>query len=201
MPILRYLESPLDDLLRRAADRDGDAPAVVTAQAAVTFAALDREADRIAHYVRRTVRRADAVVAAATTLDAAFPAVYYGTVRSGRLLALLDPLMGQAALHEVCTAAGVEIAFVPGPLAALLAALADRLPRLHTIVVTDPTTRPASSGRAPGGSAPGGPVPGRPPSGVPGSGGGVVGVGGAGGGGRPPPRRAPPAGRGVPRSW
>ncbi|MGW3154337.1 class I adenylate-forming enzyme family protein [Streptomyces sp. NPDC001089] len=144
MPILRYLESPLDDLLRRAADRDADAPAVVTAGAAVTFAALDREADRIAGYVRRTVRRADAVVAAATTLDAVFPAVYYGTVRSGQLLALLDPQMGPAALHEVCTAAGVEIAFVPGPLAALLAALADRLPRLHTVVVTDPAPRPAS---------------------------------------------------------
>ncbi|MGW3634990.1 class I adenylate-forming enzyme family protein [Streptomyces sp. NPDC005122] len=170
MPVLRYPQSPLDDLLRRAADRDGDAPAVVTAKATVTFAALDRDADRIAHYVGRTVRRADAVVAAATTLDTAFPAVYYGTVRSGRLLALLDPLMGQAALHEVCTAAGAEIAFVPGPLAALLAALADRLPRLHTIVVTDPTGRPASGrpasgGLASGGLASGGRVPGRQASG------------------------------------
>ncbi|MFJ5273926.1 class I adenylate-forming enzyme family protein [Streptomyces sp. NPDC088358] len=173
MPVLRYPQSPLDDLLRRAADRDGDAPAVVTAGAAVTYAALDREADRIAHYVGRTVRRADAVVAAATTLDTAFPAVYYGTVRSGRLLALLDPRMGPAALHEVCAAAGAEIAFVPAALAALLAALADRLPRLHTIVVTDstdPTGRPASVRPAPGGSvsggwASGGWVPGRRPSG------------------------------------
>ncbi|MCX4571641.1 long-chain fatty acid--CoA ligase [Streptomyces sp. NBC_01571] len=169
MPILRYPQSPLDDLLRRAADRDGDAPAVVTAGAAVTYAALDREADRIARYVGRTVRRADAVVAAATTLDTAFPAVYYGTVRSGRLLALLDPRMGPAALHEVCAAAGVEIAFVPGALAALLAALADRLPRLHTIVVTDPTDptgRPAPVRPAPGGSVSGGWVPDRQPSGV-----------------------------------
>lgn len=165
MPVLRYPQSPLDDLLRRAADRDGDAPAVVTAKDAVTFAALDRDADRIAHYVRRTVRRADAVVAAATTLDTAFPAVYYGTVRSGRLLALLDPLMGPAALHEVCATAGAEIAFVPGPLAALLAALADRLPRLHTIVVTDPTGRPASGRPASGGLVSGGLVPGRQASG------------------------------------
>ncbi|MGW3852802.1 class I adenylate-forming enzyme family protein [Streptomyces fagopyri] len=186
MPILRYPQSPLDNLLRRAADRDGDAPAVAAAGTAVTYAALDRDADRVAHYVRRTVRRADAVVAAATTLDTVFPAVYYGTVRSGQLLALLDPLMGRAALHEVCTAAGVEIAFVPGPLAALLAALAHRLPRLHTIVVTDPVVRPASSRPAsarplPGRPASDGPLPahlmtarqlsGVQPSGVPVSGG------------------------------
>ena len=139
MPILRYLESPLDDLLRRAAARDAHAPAVTVAGTGtgVSFAALDREADRIAHYVRRAARRAGAVVAAATTLDAVFPAVYYGTVRSGHPLALLDPLMGPAALHEVCSAAGAEIAFVPAALAGLLAGLGDRLPLLHTVVLTD----------------------------------------------------------------
>ncbi|MFJ8027995.1 fatty acid--CoA ligase family protein [Streptomyces sp. NPDC096311] len=153
MPILRYLESPLDDLLRRAAARDADAPAVTVAGAGagVSFAALDREADRIAHYVRRAAGRAGAVVAAAATLDAVFPAVYYGTVRSGHPLALLDPLMGPAALYEVCSAAGAEIAFVPAALAGLLAGLGDRLPLLHTVVLTDApadaaTDTPAGAG-------------------------------------------------------
>ncbi|XES01465.1 hypothetical protein HEP87_63990 [Streptomyces sp. S1D4-11] len=143
MPILRYLESPLDDLLRRAAARDADAPAVTVAGAGagagagVSFAALDREADRVAHYVRRAAGLVSAVVAAAATLDAVFPAVYYGTVRSGHPLALLDPLTGMAALYEVCSAAGAEIAFVPAALAGLLAGLGDRLPLLHTVVLTD----------------------------------------------------------------
>ncbi|MER5669016.1 AMP-binding protein, partial [Streptomyces mirabilis] len=154
MPILRYLESPLDDLLRRAAARDAHAPALTVAGtgAGVTFAALDREADRVAHYVRRAAGRAGAVVAAATTLDAVFPAVYYGTVRSGHPLALLDPLMGPAALYEVCSAAGAEIAFVPAALAGLLAGLGDRLPLLHTVVLTD-TPADAATGRPAGGAA------------------------------------------------
>lgn len=159
MPILRYLESPLDDLLRRAAARDAHAPAVTVAGAGVSFAALDREADRVAHYVRRAAGRAGAVVAAATTLDAVFPAVYYGTVRSGHPLALLDPLMGPAALYEVCSAAGAEIAFVPAALAGLLAGLGDRLPLLHTVVLTDTPADTAADTPAGGAAGAGGGVP------------------------------------------
>ncbi|MER5733974.1 class I adenylate-forming enzyme family protein [Streptomyces sp. NPDC002138] len=137
MPILRYLENPLDDLLRRAAARGADAPAVTTARTTLSFAALDREADRIAHCVRRFASGPGAVVAAAASLDAVFPAVYYGTIRSGHLLALLDPLTGPAALHEILTTARAEIAFVPTALAELLVKLEDQLPHLRTIVVTD----------------------------------------------------------------
>ncbi|MET9697384.1 AMP-binding protein [Streptomyces sp. NPDC006529] len=137
MPILRYLENPLDDLLRRAAARAGDAPAVTTTRTTLTFAALDREADRIAHAVRRLAPRPGTVVAAAASLDAVFPAVYYGTIRGGRPLALVDPAAGPAALHEILTTTGAELAFVPTALAELLVEPAGRLPRLRTIVVTD----------------------------------------------------------------
>lgn len=137
MPLLRYLDNPLDDLLRRAAARGGDGSAVTTPQATLTFAELDRAADRVAHWLHETAQGPDAVVAAAGTLDAVFPAVYYGTVRSGRLLALIDPLMGPAALSEVFTTAGIQIAFVTTPLAEVLLKLGDQLPLLHTIVVTD----------------------------------------------------------------
>jgi long-chain acyl-CoA synthetase len=147
--ILRQLDSPLDGLLRRAAARAGGRPAV-TAQGGTTeggtaeghtttFEALDREADRVAHWIDGALRRADSAVVVACALDAAFPALYFGAVRSGRLLALLDPAAGSAAARELCTAAGAEVAFVPGPLAELLTAEAEegRLPSLHTIVVTD----------------------------------------------------------------
>lgn len=77
------------------------------------------------------------MVAAAANLDAVFPAVYYGTIRSGHLLALVDPLTGPAALHEILTTAGAEIAFVPTALAELLVKMEDQLPHLRTIVVTD----------------------------------------------------------------
>ncbi|UXY33088.1 class I adenylate-forming enzyme family protein [Streptomyces sp. HUAS TT20] len=149
MRILRQLDSPLDVVLRRAATRAGDRPAVTNVgdtalgDTAVgdttTFEALDREADRVAHWIDGALRRADSAVVVACALDAAFPALYFGAVRSGRLLALLDPAAGSAAAHELCTAAWAEVAFVPGHLAALLTAEAEegRLPRLHTIVVTD----------------------------------------------------------------
>ncbi|MEV0185521.1 class I adenylate-forming enzyme family protein [Streptomyces sp. NPDC050625] len=149
MRILRQLDSPLDGLLRRAAARAGDRPAVTTEGYATegdstegestTFEALDREADRVAHWIAGALRRADSAVLVACALDAAFPALYFGAVRSGRLLALLDPAAGSAAARELCTVAGAEVAFVPGPLAELLTAEAEagRLPGLHTIVVTD----------------------------------------------------------------
>jgi long-chain acyl-CoA synthetase len=150
VPILRYLENPLDDLLRRAAARGGDGPAVTTGRTTLTYRALDRDADRVAHFVRRAVRRPGSAVAAAHTLGTVFPAVYYGTARGGRLLALIDPLTGPAALHEVCTAAAVEVAFVPAALAEVLQKLADRLPLLHTVVVTDA----ADDGVVPGDAVP-----------------------------------------------
>ncbi|MET9963665.1 class I adenylate-forming enzyme family protein [Streptomyces sp. NPDC006326] len=149
MAILRYLENPLDDLLRRAAARGGDGPAVTAGRATLSYPGMDREADRIAHCVRRTARRPGAVVAAAPTPDTVFPCVYYGVLRSGHPLALVDPQTGPAALHEVLTTTGAEIAFVPAALAEVLIKLEDRLPLLHTVVVTD-----AADGVAPGSAVP-----------------------------------------------
>lgn len=149
MAILRYLENPLDDLLRRAAARGGDGPAVTAGDTVLTYPGIDREADRVAHCVRRAAPRPGAAVAVACTLDAGFPSRYYGVLRSGRVLALIDPYMGPAALHEVLTAAEVEVAFVPTSLAEVLVKLEDRLPRLHTVVVTD-----AVDAMAPGSAVP-----------------------------------------------
>ncbi|MCP9994240.1 AMP-binding protein [Streptomyces albogriseolus] len=81
VPGFTYPELPLDGLLRAAAARDPDGRAVTTAAGAVTFAELDAGADRIAHALRRTVRRG-ATVAVAGALDAVFPAAYYGTARA-----------------------------------------------------------------------------------------------------------------------
>lgn len=146
MPFLTYPRIPLDGLLRRAAERDPDGAAVTTERATVTFAALDRHADRIAHWLAGT---SASVVGVANTLDPVYPAAYYGTARAGRTIALLNPLAGEAALIQVCTATGLEIAFVPTSVAELLTKIGDRLPKLRTIVVTD-----AEDGIVPGAALP-----------------------------------------------
>ncbi|MFF4911063.1 class I adenylate-forming enzyme family protein [Streptomyces sp. NPDC001260] len=146
MPLLTYPRIPLDGLLRRAAERDGDGAAVTTELGAVTFAELDRDADRIAHWLAGT---SATVVGVANTLDPHFPAAYYGTVRAGRTLVLLNPFYGEAALIHACAATGLEVAFVPASVAELLVKIGDRLPRLRTVVVTD-----ADDGVVPGAALP-----------------------------------------------
>ncbi|MCX5381176.1 class I adenylate-forming enzyme family protein [Streptomyces sp. NBC_00091] len=137
MPIFRYPELPLDGLLRRAAVRDPAACAVRSAHGLRTFAELDARADRFAAYVEHTLGRRGARVGVANTLDADFAAAYYGTLRGGSTVVLLNPLIRAAGLRHVCEDAGVEIAFVPTATAEQLVKMADRLPLLRAVVVTD----------------------------------------------------------------
>ncbi|MFJ2821650.1 class I adenylate-forming enzyme family protein [Streptomyces toxytricini] len=155
MPTLVYPQLPLDGLLRRAAVRDpagwairagrGRAGGAVT----VTFAELDARTDRIAAWLEEACGRRGARIGVANTLDAGFAAAYYGAVRSGNTAVLVNPLLKEAGLLHVCTAAAVEIAFVPTATAETLLKLADRLPALRTVVVTD-----ATDGVVPGDAVP-----------------------------------------------
>ncbi|MFH8930899.1 class I adenylate-forming enzyme family protein [Streptomyces pristinaespiralis] len=137
MPRFTHPELPLDGLLRQAAVRDPDGTALTCGQHTLTYAELDARADRVAHYLLRATGRPGTTVGVANTLDAAFAATYYGTSRSGSTIALVNPLIGEAALRHVFTAAAIEIAFVPCATAELLTKMREQLPRLHTIVVTD----------------------------------------------------------------
>ncbi|MCB5165721.1 acyl--CoA ligase [Streptomyces bambusae] len=154
MPRLVYPELPLDGLLRRAAVRDPAGRAVRTVNRAgtkstVTFAELDGQADRIASYLEQTCGRRGARIGVANVLDPAFAAAYYGTVRSGNTIVLVNPLIKEAGLFHVLRTAAVEVAFVPTATAELLIKLGDRLPDLRSVVVTD----------APDGIVPGDAVP------------------------------------------
>ncbi|MFH7598074.1 class I adenylate-forming enzyme family protein [Streptomyces racemochromogenes] len=134
---LRRRELPLDGLLRRAAERDPAACAVRTPHGTRTFAELDARADRYAAYLEHALGRRGARVGVANTLDDEFAAAYYGTVRSGNTVVLLNPLVRAAGLRRMCEVAGVEIAFLPTAAAEQLVKTADRLPLLREIVVTD----------------------------------------------------------------
>ncbi|MFJ9343636.1 AMP-binding protein [Streptomyces sp. NPDC101733] len=154
MPTFAYPELPLDGLLRRAAVRDpaGLAVRTVTRTAGtttVTFAELDGRADRVADYLEHTLGRRSARIGVANVLDPTFAAAYYGTVRSGNTVVLVNPLIKEAGLLHVLRTAAVEVAFVPTATAELLIKLGDRLPDLHAVVVTD-----APDGIVPGDALP-----------------------------------------------
>ncbi|MFF2195571.1 class I adenylate-forming enzyme family protein [Streptomyces sp. NPDC058157] len=133
----RRRELPLDGLLRRAAERDPAACAFRSPHGTRTFAELDARADRFAAYLEHALGRRGARVGVANTLDEDFAAAYYGTIRSGNTVVLLNPLIRAAGLRRVCELADVEIAFLPTAAAEQLVKTADRLPLLREIVVTD----------------------------------------------------------------
>ncbi|MGR4884862.1 class I adenylate-forming enzyme family protein [Streptomyces sp. LARHCF249] len=137
MPRFTYPELPLDALLRRAAVRDPGGCAITAASGAVTFAELDDRADRYAACLEQRLGRRGARVGVANVLDADFAAAYYGTVRSGNTVVLVNPLIKEAGLVHVCATAEVELALVPTATAELLVKARERLPALAEIIVTD----------------------------------------------------------------
>ncbi|MGW0737598.1 class I adenylate-forming enzyme family protein [Streptomyces sp. NPDC002851] len=138
MPEFTFPELPLDGLLRRAAVRDPDGAAVTTERGAVSYAALDARADRVAAWLRSATEGRDGVrVGVTQVLDPDFAALYYGTARSRSTVTLVNPLLREAALRYVFHAARIEIAFVPTAIAEVLTKLRDQLPALRTLVVTD----------------------------------------------------------------
>ncbi|MGW1767293.1 class I adenylate-forming enzyme family protein [Streptomyces sp. NPDC002073] len=154
MPRFAYPELPLDGLLRQAAVRDPSGLAIRTAtgggaRTEVTFAELDGQADRIASYLEHTCGRSGTRIGVANVLDPVFAAAYYGTVRSGNTIVLVNPLIKEAGLFHVLRTAAVEVVFVPTATAELLIKLGDRLPDLRCVVVTD-----APDGIVPGDALP-----------------------------------------------
>ncbi|WP_331746479.1 acyl--CoA ligase (plasmid) [Streptomyces sp. NBC_00868] len=149
MPRFAYPQLPLDGLLRRAAERDPDGCAVRTASAAATFAELDALTDRFAACVTHLAGGPGARIGVAGVLGPEFPAAYYGAMRGGGTAVLVNPLIREAGLVHVFTAAAVEVAFVPSATAEVLTKLRDRLPALRAVVVTD-----ADDGVVPGDCVP-----------------------------------------------
>ncbi|MEV7522714.1 AMP-binding protein [Streptomyces sp. NPDC091371] len=130
-----YPQLPLDGLLRRAAERDPDGCALRTGSGAMTFAELDALADRFAVCAAELAGGPGARIGVANALGWEFPAAYYGAVRSGNTAVLVNPLIKEAGLLHVFSAAAVEVAFVPAATAELLDGLRDRLPALRAVVV------------------------------------------------------------------
>jgi long-chain acyl-CoA synthetase len=125
----------LDGLLTRAARRYPDRVALRTAHATVTFAQLDRRVNRLAAALSQRVGRM-AVIALAADLDVTFPVAYYGIVRAGGVVALVNPLLREELLARMLTGVGAR-AFVGGPpVTDRIRSISDRLPKLELVLTT-----------------------------------------------------------------
>lgn len=151
MAHLTYPGLPVDGLLRTAAARSPDSVAVRAARTALSYGELDAQAGRIAAFVQQeTAGRPGVHVAVAGVLDdPVFAAAYYGVIRAGATVVLVNPLTGKDGLRYVLAAAAARIALVSLATARLPARTRDALPALRTLVVMGPPDGTVPSGCLP----------------------------------------------------
>lgn len=102
--LTEHLDETADQLLRAAAETWPDRVAVVTADESVTFAELDSAVDAFARYLGRRLGGTGSVVAVTSLLDIDFVVAYYAVLRSGNLVAPLNPLLPAPAIaHNLGT--------------------------------------------------------------------------------------------------
>jgi long-chain acyl-CoA synthetase len=129
---------PLDGLLRRAARRRPDHPAIRDERGSLSYAELDAYADRFARALLNRTGGRGAAIGVANVLDAAFAAAFYGTSRCGDRVVMVNPLIREAALEHVFRTAGIEVAVLSAETAGRLAAVREKLPALREVYVIDP---------------------------------------------------------------
>jgi long-chain acyl-CoA synthetase len=118
----------VDDLLRRAAGDQPDRPAIRSADADLTYAELDDMSDRCAGALHAMLGPGN-VVALSLTLDHWFAVAFFGTVRSGNIPALVNPLLREEALGHVVALCGATAAIIAPE-------LRNRLPEMRTVIAT-----------------------------------------------------------------
>ncbi|WP_410569101.1 class I adenylate-forming enzyme family protein [Amycolatopsis sp. cmx-4-61] len=132
---LDYPEVPVGSILAAGAARWGDRTAFAHDGHSLTFAETYRAACRFANALReRGIGRGD-VVALHLPNCLAFPVAYYGTLLAGATFSPANPLLPPDDLAfqlADCEAAAV-VTF--GPVAGVLASVADRIPARCTVVV------------------------------------------------------------------
>ncbi|MFJ9743105.1 AMP-binding protein [Streptomyces sp. NPDC101166] len=142
---------PLDGLLRRAAAAVPDRTALRTRDQAFTYAELDALADGGATVIARAAGRPGAVVGVVSSLTPSFAIAYYGTMRAGLVVAIINPFLREEALTHVLTTASVSVVVAPPETAARAEAIRDRLPGPVTVLSPQDVIRPGptSAGPAP----------------------------------------------------
>ncbi|MEU8637900.1 AMP-binding protein [Amycolatopsis sp. NPDC048633] len=132
---LDYPEVPVGSLIAAGAARWGDRTAFAHDGRSLTFTETYRAACRFAHALRaQGVGRGD-VVALHLPNCLAFPVAYYGTLLAGATFSPANPLLPPGDLaFQLADCEAVAVVTL-GPVAGVLASVADRIPARLTVVV------------------------------------------------------------------
>lgn len=133
----------VEDLLRDAAQAAPDRIALHAQRtgAEVTYRELDARASAFAQILRRRLDGAQGrVVALTAVFDPAFAVAYYGIVRSGNIVAVVNPLLREEGLQQVLSTCAARLAVVSPEACARVESVRAALPHLaapDAIVRTD----------------------------------------------------------------
>ncbi|MBQ0825029.1 AMP-binding protein [Streptomyces sp. RG38] len=125
---------PLDGLLRRAAAAVPERTALHTPDQAITYAELDALVDGGAAVIARAAGRPGAAVGVVSSLTPSFAVAYYGTVRAGLVVAIINPFLRGEALTHVLTTASVSVVVAPPETAERVEAIRAGLPGPVTVL-------------------------------------------------------------------
>ncbi|WHT23332.1 AMP-binding protein [Crossiella sp. CA-258035] len=108
----------LGRMLRRTAERYPDHIAIRTDRVELTFTELDRRVTRCARELTRLAGGRGHVIGVAAVLDPAFAIAYYAVVRSGNVVAIVNPLLREDGLRATVGASGARLLLACGEVAA-----------------------------------------------------------------------------------
>ncbi|AHI01181.1 4-coumarate--CoA ligase family protein [Kutzneria viridogrisea] len=101
----------VDDLLRVAAEKAPDQPAVIGSSRTLTFAELDAEATAFASALVEQIGSEGSIVALTSLLEPEFAVAYYGVIRSGNVSLPVNPLLREDGLNHILTASAARLHF------------------------------------------------------------------------------------------
>ncbi|MEU4096169.1 amino acid adenylation domain-containing protein [Streptomyces sp. NPDC026673] len=142
-PVRAYpLDRPLHALVEDWADRTPDTVAVVAADGSLTYAELDRRANRVAHRLLATGVRPQAPVAVLAERGVDLAAAMLGVLKAGAAFVPLEPSYPDQRLAATLAASGSEHLLVQAELAGRVNAVATTLIGGTAADATLPDTRP-----------------------------------------------------------
>ncbi|MFJ4185075.1 AMP-binding protein [Kitasatospora sp. NPDC089509] len=131
----------VDGLLGAAAREYPRKTAIRAFYGDISYAELDRAATMCAAALRGLLGEERCVVAVASPVHPDFMVAFYGVIRSGNIVAPINPMLPPHLLHHLLATSGARLAFVTAELFASLRRVRDRLPELREAVLVGPGPR------------------------------------------------------------
>lgn len=132
---LRYPRLRVDGLLSEAAGSHPHQASIADGATELTFTALDAVATKCANALRRQLPEPGSVVGLASGLNRWFAVVYFGAVRSGNIVAPINPFLRDEALAHVLRSSRARIVFVTPDMAERIAGIRTALEHLLHVVM------------------------------------------------------------------